>query len=206
MDPQKIWEETVKYVKEKKFFLPLWQAMEAVVPITIEEDYIVLGFHTGTYHLRKHLEEGTNRLLIEEALRKAAGKPLTIKIIEATTYEEWLAIKERERGMEIVEEVELARRKGTTGILRQWDEFSSEIYRRYLALDQKSLPQTKAAFLLDVLPDIVAKRRELYSQEAPPYETNEKAFARLLDKLAYWTGIPSALLAWEILKRERREG
>lgn len=200
---EEIWNKTVQEVKERNFFPPFWQALDSVVPLSLEEEYIVLGFKPGTFHLRTHLESGSNRILIEEVLSKLLGKPYTLKVVEASSPEEWQAIREREERIEEVEIEEFARRRGTVGILREWERFVLELHRLYSSIPQRSLPQVRAAFLYQVMPRILAKKKELYSDEEGSRETNEKAFARLLDRLSSWTDIPSTVIALELLKREK---
>ncbi|MGC9003758.1 MAG: hypothetical protein ACP5KZ_03520 [bacterium] len=203
LTPEEVWNAVVKDVKERKFFPPLWQALESAVPLALEEDQLVLGFKTGTFHLRTHIETGSNRVLIEEALTRVMNKPYSIKVVEASTPEEWQLIKEREEMVEEVEMEEFARMRGTTSLLRRWGEFSQELHRQYASLQQRSLPQVKAAFLYDVIPKIVAKKRELASEDEASKETNDKALARLLERLSSWTGIPTTLIAFEIIKLEK---
>jgi hypothetical protein len=87
--------------------------------------------------------------------------------------------------------------------LREWTEFSLELHRLFSSLQQRSLPQVKAGFLYQVLPLIVKKKRELYREDEASKETNERAFARLLDRLSSWTGIPNTLIAYELIKLEK---
>lgn len=203
LTPEEVWQAVVERVKERKFFPPLWQALDSTVPLALEDEYIVIGFKTGTFHLRTHIETGSNRVLIEEELRKIMNKPYTIKVVDASTPEEWQAIREREEKIEEVEMEEFARRRGTTSLLREWTEFSLELHRLFSSLQQRSLPQVKAGFLYQVLPIIVKKKRELYREDEASKETNEKALARLLDRLSSWTGIPNTLIAYELLKWEK---
>ncbi len=200
---EEVWNKTVKEVKERNFFPPFWQALDSVVPLSLEEDHIVLGFKPGTFHLRTHIETGSNRLLIEEVLSRLMGKPYTLKVVEATSVEEWQAIRAKEQRIEEVEVEEFARRKGTMNILREWERFVLELHRMYSSLPQRSLPQVRAYFLYQVMPRILAKKKELYAEDEASKETNEKAFARLLDRLSSWTGVPSPLIALELLKREK---
>jgi hypothetical protein len=203
LTPEEVWNAVVEKVKERKFFPPLWQALDSTVPLALEDDYIVVGFKSGTFHLRTHIETGSNRVLIEEELGKIMNKPYTIKVVEASTPEEWQAIREREEKIEEVEMEEFARRRGTTGLLREWMEFSLELHRLFSSLQQRSLPQVKAGFLYQVLPLIAKKKRELYREDEASKETNEKALARLLDRLSSWTGIPNSLIAFELIKLEK---
>ncbi|MBC7328811.1 hypothetical protein H5T88_00475 [bacterium] len=203
LTPEEVWNAVVKEVKERKFFPPLWQALDSAVPLALEEDCIVLGFKVGTFHLRTHIETGSNRVLIEEVLGKIMNKPYTIKVVEASTPEEWQAIREREEMVEEVEVEEFARRRGTTSLLREWMEFSLELHRLFSSLQQRSLPQVKASFLYQVLPLIVKKKRELHREDEASKETNEKALARLLDRLSSWTGIPNTIIAYELIKWEK---
>ena len=203
--PEEVWNAVVKEVRERKFFPPLWQALEAAVPLALEEEQLVLGFKSGTFHLRTHIETGSNRVLIEEIITKIMNKPYRIKVVEASTPEEWQVIKEREERVEEVEMEEFARRRGTIGLLRKWEEFSQELHRPYSSLQGRSLPQVKASFLYQVLPLIVEKKRELSGVDEASRETNDKAIARLLDRLASWTGIPNTLIAFELIKLEKRK-
>lgn len=200
---EEVWNKTVQEVKERNFFPPFWQALDSVVPLSLEEEHIILGFKPGTFHLRTHIETGSNRVLIEEVISKLMGKPYTIKVVEASSPEEWQFIKEREERIEEVEMEEFARRRGTMGILREWEKFILELHRIYSSIPQRSLPQVRASFLYQIMPRILAKRKELYSDDENTKETNEKAFARLLDRLSSWTDIPSTIIALELLKREK---
>lgn len=201
--PEEVWNKTVQEVKERNFFPPLWQALDSAVPLSLEEDYIVLGFKPGTFHLRTHIETGSNRVLIEETLSKLMGRPYTLKVVEASSPEEWQALREREKMVEEVEVEEFARRRGTMSILREWEQFVLELHRIYSSLPHRSLPQVRASFLYQIMPRILAKKKELYSDDEATKETNEKAFARLLDRISSWTGVPSTLIALELLKREK---
>ena len=69
--------------------------------------------------------------------------------------------------------------------------------REFAAVSNRSLPQNRARFF-DAACSIVADARK---EQTEYDDSNERSFARCLERIAQYTEIPSTLVAQEVLKR-----
>ena len=81
MNMQTIWNRVVDEVKHRVIHPTLWKALEAGVPITVEDDQFVVGFPMGTFHLSGHLNSLDHRNVIEATIAKHTGERLSLRII-----------------------------------------------------------------------------------------------------------------------------
>ncbi len=101
MSPDKLaalWEEIKRRVKhDGDINPPLWRALDAARPITLDGLTLVVGLGHDSAHEGSHLDVGENRLLLDSVLATVGSKPLTLCWIEGTNildYEHWKARQE----------------------------------------------------------------------------------------------------------------
>lgn len=207
--PEKVWREATDVVLIRSDrFGPLNQAMEAAVPITIDEDTLVLTMPGSERHIAGHLDTAANRNAILNALELVAGRRLDFRLIEGSTVEDWEQVKQRDaNARESASQTSQGPRASGAPSARArvgegpWDELIQRIHRHYQQLPKRQYPQSKARFLREALGWIASTDEELrYDSDE---ELHERALARSLERLGAVLDLPPVLVAlqYENMKR-----
>jgi curved DNA-binding protein CbpA len=206
--PEKVWREATEVVLIRSDrFGPLNQAMEAALPITIDEDILVLTMPGSERHLSGHLETAANRNSIVNALELVRGKRLEFRIIDGTTVEDWKALKEREDRVRTgAAEAARGERGAAAPAGRRvregpWDEVIQRIHRQYQQLPKRQYPQSKARFLREALMWIASTDEEVRFDSEE--EQNERALARAIERLAAVLDLPTVMVALQLENMKR---
>lgn len=198
-----VWREVRKRVFIKlPFSLGVAEALQAVVPIVLEEGNFVVGLTSRDYPLSANLLAENVRNTIEGILRQASRQHIHFEVIEGTTIEEWTEVKRRRsRAQEAV--IAMAEKKGEEhhyeDILNQ---IISEIRHRITATRDRGLPQVRAQMMLDVVPSLGDAAEMLFHD--PDAHEARRIIARALDRVAGFLDVPAINLAIEV-ERYRRD-
>lgn len=204
MDLTWVWKEVRKRVFIKlPFSLGVADAMEAVIPITLDEDTLVCGLAPRDYPLSGHLHADNVRNTIENILHQASRRHIRFELIEGTTPADWEAIKDRQRRAHAAV-IAMAEQKleehHFEDVLNQ---IVGELRRRITSARDRMLPQVRAQLLLEIVPQLSDTEEMLFAEQ----ETHDRrrSMARAIDRIAGFLEVPALTLAIEI-ERHRLAG
>jgi len=205
--PEKVWREAGEVVLMRSDrFGPLNQAMQATVPIVLDDDTLVLTMAGSERHLAGHMETAANRNSILNALELVAGRRLDFRVIDGTTQEEWEQLKR-------VQEQARSRRTGpaspetapggaaspsTKSSDSAWDELIQRMHRTYQQLPKRQHPQAKSRYIREVLGWIAGADEELRLREGVDEDVHERMLARAIERLSAIVDLPAVVLALEL--------
>lgn len=205
--PEKVWREAGEVVLMRSDrFGPLNQAMQATVPIVLDDDTLVLTMAGSERHLAGHMETAANRNSILNALELVAGRRLDFRVIDGTTEEEWKQLK-------LVQEQARSRRTGTgsaetapggpaaastKGSDAAWDELIQRMHRTYQQLPKRQHPQAKSRYIREVLGWVAGADEELRLREGVDEDVHERMLARAIERLSAIVDLPAVVLALEL--------
>jgi hypothetical protein len=203
MDLNWVWKEVRKRVFIKlPFSLGVADAMEAVIPITLDEDTFVCGLAPRDYPLSGHLHADSVRNTVEGILRQASRRHIRFELIEGTTIADWETIKERQRRAHAAV-IAMAEQKleehHFEDVLNQ---IVGELRQRITSARDRMLPQIRAQLLLDIVPQLSDAEEMLFAGQES--HDRRRAMARAIDRVAGFLEVPPLTLALEI-ERQRRE-
>jgi len=199
-----IWDKVVNQVKLKVIHPTLWRSLELVVPIVIENDEFVVGLAPGSYHLSGHLVGSEHKNAIESALREFAGMPLSLRIIEGTTIQDWMQVKAKDQSMQVLKEAAYQKREVEIAVAKSWEGLLETVGRRYAALHLRQLPQFRARYIEEMLAEISDAMDVLMPEGSPKDELAERSLARVIEKVGTLVEVPPALIALELQRLRRK--
>jgi hypothetical protein len=198
-----VWREVRKRVFiSLPFSLGVAEALEAVVPITLEGDHFVVGLSSENYPMASSINVSTVKNTVENILRQAAGRPIKFEVIEGQSLADWQRVFERRsKAQEAV--IAMATQRGEEhhyeDVLNQ---IVGEIRHRVTQAHERMLPQIRAGLILDMVPSL-ADAEEMLFKDVETRETR-RAMSRAIDRIATFLEVPPITLALEI-ERYRRE-
>jgi hypothetical protein len=198
-----VWREVRKRVFIKlPFSLGLADAMEAAVPLALDDDIFVCGLSTRDYPLSSQLMADQVKNTIENILRQASGRYMRFEVIEGTAVEEWREIKaRREEAHSAV--IEIAEKGVEIHHLEALlNQIVGEIRRRVSQTRDKALPQVRARLILEIVPSLVDAEEMLFQD--PTAHEARRAMARAIDRIAAFLDVTPFVLALEV-ERWRRD-
>ena len=198
-----VWREVRKRVFLKlPFSVGVADAMEAVVPISLEEGVFVVGLSSRNFPLSCHILSDHVKRTIENILRAAAGRLIVLEVVEGTSMEDWHRV--RERRAKAQEAVLAAARQHSQS--HHYDDMLNqivgEIRQRVTCVKDRALPQVRAQMLLDIAPTLADAQEMLFAD--PDSHDARRSMSRALDRVAAFLDLQPVILAIEV-ERCRRQ-
>jgi hypothetical protein len=193
-----LWQSAMRIVKGRVIQPSLWRAMEQLVPLTIEDDTLVMGLSSGMGYHASQLASVDRRTAIEAAIAQAAGRRLSFRVIEGDTLADWESVKQREAVLRNRDAQRREIRNREKTIEQSWESVTDDIMRVYSKIALKQLPQNRAAFFWEALPILVQATRRLLSGDDADNEVSHRACARLIDKIASLADLPPSYIGVEL--------
>ena len=208
--PMKVWREATDVVLTRSDrFSPLIEAMQAAVAIKLEEDLLVVGLIGANQHLSGHLHTAANRNAVLNALEMVVGRRLDYRLIQGTTTGDWEAVQQGEAALagrggppQAGAEAEAAPRP-TVSVDKLWDDLVQKIHRGYQSLPSRQLPQVRARYLMQVLPELLQIETQVRALTPDSPETAARGLARAIERLSGIVELGPTQVALE-LERLRR--
>jgi hypothetical protein len=206
LTPEKIWREATDVVLIRSDrFGPLNQAMQAAIPIVLDESILVITMPGSERHLAGHLETASNRNSILNAMELVAGRRLSFRIIDGTTVQDWELLKAAERRRTAPRTPTASARTSapTAPGAGLWDEIIQQMHRQFQQLTRRQQPQARARFFRETLAQIIRAEEDMRDQGGEDEEGHERAFARVLERLATILEVPAVIVALEFDRMKR---
>jgi hypothetical protein len=218
LDAWDLWHDVVVEIKKRIMQPSFWQAVEAVIPITVDDKTLVVGLPVAAGYYSSHLTGNENRNQIERIIQDLLGYRLTFRLIEGTEESDWEDVKRREEAAKSAQQAFRSRFDGGPAVsssspnasgeapvrtVLTWESLMERIFATYSRSQGHHLPQGRVQYLLLVLPVIAEGSQKL--MEAAPHDKdrNERALARILDKVAGLVEVPSAVVALELARYQQ---
>jgi len=192
-----VWLEVRKRVFIKlPFSLNISEAMEQIVPITLDGDIFVCGMASENFLHSGLLNADKVRNTIENILRAAAKRPIHFEIIEGTTLANWQEVKQRrdkaKEAMVAIAEKRVENHHFEDVIIQ----IIAELRKRITSTPGRVLPQVRARLLLAVLPALADAEDMLFHGEETP--DARRTMARALERVSTFLEVPPYVLALEV--------
>ncbi|GMV36457.1 MAG: hypothetical protein AMXMBFR61_09650 [Fimbriimonadales bacterium] len=191
------WRVALPKVKTAVTGRTLWQALDVVVPITMEDNLVVLGVPPQHSNLVGHLRSTPCKRAIEQNLSDALKKAIQVEIIGGDTIADWELIKTKAEHVKDLQEKEYQRSAASKARQEAWESSYEQLSRINAAVPNKALPQNRARLLIDGLNVIVAAAREQGELD----DLGERNMARLIERLAGYADVPAPVVAYMVLER-----
>ena len=197
-----LWQHVTNVIKRVQVNPTLWSAMEAAKPLTADENLLVLALMPQDFHLASLLEKPGTRATIEEQLSHAARTEIHYRVIEGETVADWAEIKEGERIAR--EQAKMPTRHyfvpkhqppppPTAEELKSWDNLINYCHRIFLTLHARSSCQTRALYIMDMVPFIAMAEDTLVVGPG----SGERSLLHALEKVAQMADVDPILIAIE---------
>ena len=191
------WKAAVPTVLNNVTGRGVWTAVNAAVPIAVEDGWLVLGIPANDTELAGHLRLPNTSRQMEVAFSHAYGSPVRVRVISGTTAADYEVFKRREAERRRMQEAEMAKARKELQSKSSWEGVYEQLSRRYSAITNRSLPQNKARFYTEALELVAEARREHQDSD----DAGERNFARCLERVSQYCDVPTTLVAEEVLRR-----
>lgn len=201
---QTMWNRVVDEVKHRIIHPTLWKALEAGVPVIIENEQFIVGFPMGTFHLAGHLNSLDHRNIIEATIAKYAGERLSLRIIEGGTMEDWEAVKVKEAHAAALREAASRKRQDENSAVRVWETVLEQVGRKYATMPNRQFAQSRALYVEEALKMISEAMDRIIPAGQQPDILTQRAISRVLEKVANLVEVPSTLIAIELMRSRKK--
>ena len=196
-DAAEIWKQALPLVQQSVSGRGVWAALNAVRPIALEEDQLIIGIpHTDT-ELAGHLRLQQNKRIMEVMVGRVMGKQMSVRLIDGVREADYELAKKRDVEKRRLQEAEFTKMRAEMEAKSTWETVYEQLSRRYAAVGNKSMPQNRARYFEEAVELIAETRRQQTNFD----DLGERNFARCLERLAQYSEVPSAIVAVEVLKR-----
>jgi hypothetical protein len=192
-----VWKTSLPTVLNNVTGRGVWTAINAAVPIVVEDGTLVLGIPSNDTELAGHLRLPNTSRQIETAFSKQYGSPIRVRVIGGTSIDDYEIVKRRDAERRRMQEAEMSKLRQELQAKNTWEGVYEQLSRRFSAMSNRSLPQNKARFYAEAV-DLVAETRKEHQEFD---DMSERNFARCLERISQYSDVPSTLVAEEVLKR-----
>jgi len=201
---EQFWQRAMSAIKGRIMQPTMWRALEQLKPLIVEGDTLVLGLPGGLQYHASQLTSADRRNAVESVLSEMMGKRMTFRIIEGDSLEDWEQAKVRDAVIRDSEASRRATRDRDRVLEDSWEAVSDELHRVYSRIPLKQLPQNRAIFLHNALPILNDARRRYLTGNNAALEVNQRAYARLIEKVATLSDLPPTWVALELQRMSDR--
>lgn len=191
-----LWANCVERLKDRVNNRSFWEAVEAVHPITIEDDTLVLGLDAFNSQLSSHIHHAAHMNAVRKAVEEVFNQPLEVRLIEGTVLADWETAKARDARVAAMRQASEEQGAAKAPTTESWESVTEQMARLYQRTPFKSLPQGKARYANEALYELVEAMDGLYPD--PADEAAERSLGRALDRISSASDIPAPVLAFEL--------
>lgn len=196
------WQRVTAALKEKVLSPSLWRALERAQPILVENDQFVVGFPVAAATEAHLLMDNRHKNMAEQVLTQLAGRPLTLRVIEGTTSDDWQVVLANER--EAARLRQAAREKpAARSDAAGWEGVGEQLVRKFGATQNRQLPNVMAGFLDHVVDELAKAYPQIMGDSEPP-DVELRNYSRVLERLSDRVGLPAALIGYLVIQRHKQ--
>ncbi|HWD41083.1 MAG TPA: hypothetical protein VG944_19705 [Fimbriimonas sp.] len=192
-----VWKEVLPQILNNVTGRGIWTALNAAVPLTVEDGFLVLGLPPRDSELGGHLRMPSTSQMIERSMSSKLGSQVRIRVIDGISADDWERVKRRDAEKRRLQEAGLEKMRAEISAKSNWEGVYEQLSRRFAAVSNRSLPQNRARFFEEAI-ELVAEARK---NQTTFDDLGERNFARCLERVAQYAEIPSVLVAKEVLHR-----
>jgi hypothetical protein len=196
-EPADIWKQALPVIMKGVSGRGVWAALNAVRPIALEDDQLVIGVPMADGELAGHLRLQQTKRIMEVAVSQIAGKPMLVRLIDGIRHEDYELAKRRDAERRRLQEAEMTKMRAELVSKSTWETVYEQLSRRYAAVTNKSLPQNRARFYEEAV-ELIAEARKSQTNFD---DMGERNFARCLERLAQYSEVPSTIVGVQVLQR-----
>lgn len=189
------WADSLPEVRNGVTGVGVWAALNSCKPVVLQGGILVMGLPNEATELSGHLKLANTKALIERAMSSRLGESVTLRVIEGITLQDWENVQRRDIEAQKLQDLALARAKAEHAARSSWETIYEQIGRKYAAISNKSMPQSRAMFYREAL-DIVVEARK---NQAHHDELSERNFARCIERVSQFSEVPSVLVALDVM-------
>ncbi len=198
---QDVWKIAVERVKHNVTAPNVFRALDRVVPIAWEDGVFVAGLSAIDGAMASVLTADEYRRAIEQNLRAASGDlTLKFRLIEGTTVDDWSHAKARDAALVARAAQQAERKTFDPGAITTWDGLYDQLNALWTETPYRTMASGKGRFLSSAFDLIDIGLATL----GEPSEATERAFSRVLERLASMTGSDPAVLAYLLFQRRTK--
>ncbi len=212
-----LWSHALQHVRRTVASPMVWLAMQAACPIAVDGNYFVVGLSADKRYLADSLNGFEAVAAIEDALREEAGHILALRVIEGETAADWGAVRDQH-----VTEAAPAppptaapgpTRAGPTRaeparqVFENWDQLNDFLTHQYKTWPQVRHAHGQARYVLEAVKHISDTMDILMPGPGqPPDDAQERALARLLERLKGIINLDPIFLSLELFRYRQSQG
>ncbi len=197
---EEIWSTAANKVKDRIVLPSFWLALEAAVPIEMEEDRFILGMAPEHSSLAGHFRNSAHQHAIEEEISAVTGRRMNMVLIEGTTRQDWDRAKMREQALKRVQDAQYTRSQRIAEVERSWEGLYDQVQRMYVEMPLRNLPQVRALYLRRALEQTIKVVDTISPPGEPMDEQNSRNLGRIIDRIAANIEASPSLVAYEMLR------
>ncbi len=192
------WRKVVEAIKDGPVNVQLWEALEACVPLALEDDRLYLGMDSRDVHRAPTLQTPTAKASLENVAAKVMGARVALVIFPGTDAAALEAEREREAARAEAARSRDAAPRAQTGV-KDWDWLIGELQSRYNNVSDKGLPWKLVEYLNDALKLMLEVETAMREAGGDPH-ASDRGLARALNRIATNVEAPLTVVAMEYVR------
>ena len=192
-----LWLEALPEIRDSVTGVSVWTALNACTAVALEDGTLVLGLPHTENELSGHLRQPATRKAIEDSVSRRLDGPVTVRVIEGDTAEDWENAKERDAVKRRLAVKAMDRARAEVTAREGWQGLYEVLSRKFAATPNRSLPQNRARFFMEA----VGLLADALIETPLDDDLAERNFARCIERVAQYSDVPSVIVATRVLEQ-----
>ena len=205
IDVQRLWEEMTRLMHEGDLNPSLWDAVDAVTPLIVDEDTLIVGLQPADMRHAGYIETNQNKSQLQDLLEQAAGRRLDIRVISGTTVASWERINEREMaGVE--KAVSQARTRTAQKDVRvMWSRGAEDVADVFTGSRARARGTDLARLMINALARTYEVEQAAREEAPGDEEMHNQQVNRIIDRIATYCNVSATVVGLEYLRYCREQ-
>ncbi len=200
LNAQQLWKQMTELLHKGDLKPPLWEAVDAVTPLTVDGDILVVGLEPAQMHHAGYIRTSQNKSLLQDLLEQVAGRRLDIRVISGVTVASWERIKERE--MAGVEEVAAGARTRTIQKEARtiWRQGAESVMAIFTGTRARARGTDLARLMMEAIQKAYQVEQAARKEAPDDEELHDQQVNRIIDRIATYCNVSPTVVALEYLR------
>ena len=200
LDAEELWRRMQELLQRGDLNPPLWAAVDAVRPLTVDDDTMVVAVQTAEMQHAGYIESGRNKAQLQQLLEQVSGQHLNIRVIDGATVADWERVKQRETAGAAAASAQAQARAAQKGAQAIWRQGAEEVFAIFTGARARARGTDLARLMLESVAAMCEVEQAAREDSPDDEELHSQQLNRVIDRVATYCSVPPPVVALEYVR------
>ena len=200
LNAEELWGKMAALLHKGDLNPSLWAAVEAVTPLTVADDTVIVALAPGGMQHAGYIETARNKAQLQALLAQICGQRLNVRVITGTSLADWERVREREAlGVATVTE-QVRARSAQKGARATWSEGAEKVFAIFTGARARARGTDLARLMRQAVAAMCEVEDSARALSPDDEELHDQQLNRIVDRVATYCSVPPTVVGLECLR------